>query len=233
MTSTEQIDHGRVHGLITHADQPRGGIIILPTIFGIDRFCQARAALLAEAGLTSLIWNPYHGQPAPTEHDDAQSRAAKLSDDAVGDMSECVGYMLSSLRLPSVAALGFCLGGRYALLLAARDPRLVSCVSFYPSIREPNKPNENQDAIALAAEIPCPVHVVYGTADQVILKPTFLKLREALERRKAATVAQVHPDAVHSFLRPDLQSIPANATATRLSWPPAVRFMETSLQRAG
>ncbi len=233
MTSTEQIDHGRVHGLIAHADKPRGGIILLPTIFGIDRFSQGRAAMLAEAGLTTLIWNPYPGEAAPTGHDEAMSRAGKLSDDAVGDMSECVGYMLSTLRLPSVAVLGFCLGGRYALLLAAHDPRLVCCVSYYPSIREPLKPNETRDAIALSAEIPCPVHVVYGTADQVILKPTFLKLRETLERRKAATVAQVHPDAVHSFLRPDLQSVPANAAATRLSWPPAVRFIETSLQRAG
>jgi carboxymethylenebutenolidase len=233
MTSTEHIDHGRVHGMIFHADQPRGGIILLPTIFGIDRFSQGRAAILAEAGFTTLIWNPYPGQTAPTEHNEATARASKLSDEAVGDMSECVGYMLGSLRLPSVAVLGFCLGGRHALLLAARDHRLVCCVSYYPSIREPLKPNESMDAIALSAEIPCPVHVVWGTGDQVIVKPVFLKLREALERRKATTVAQVHPDAVHSFLRPDLQSVPANAAATRLSWPPALSFLETSLQRGG
>jgi carboxymethylenebutenolidase len=161
----------------------------------------------------------------------AQAMAGKLSDDMVGDMSECATYLLDTLKLSKVAVLGFCLGGRYALLMAAADKRMVACSAFYPSIREPMKPNERLDAVARSADIGCPVHVTWGTADEVIVKPTFLKLRESLERRSAATLAEVHPGAVHSFLRPDLQSVPANASATRLSWPSAVRFLETCLQR--
>lgn len=233
MIRTEQIDQGRVHGLVAHAERPRGGIVLLPTIFGIDRFSQARANMLAEAGLTTLIWNPYPGEAQPADYASAIARAGKLSDDAVGDMSESVGHMLGALGLASVAVLGFCLGGRYALLLAADDPRLAACAAFYPSIREPMKPNETQDAIARAAEIKCPVQLVHGTADEVIVMPTFYKLRETLERRQSATIVQLHPGAVHSFLRPDLQSVPANASATRLCWPPAVSFLEDCLQRAG
>jgi carboxymethylenebutenolidase len=232
MPRTEQIDRGRVHGLLAHAEKPRGGIVLLPTIFGVDKFSQGRANLLAEAGYTTLIWNPYPGKGAPTEYPVAQAKAAKLSDDMVGDMSECATYLFDTLKLSKVAVLGFCLGGRYALLMAAADKRMVACSAFYPSIREPMKPNERLDAVACSADIACPVHVTWGTADEVIVKPTFLKLRDTLEKRQAATVAEVHPGAVHSYLRADLQSVPANAAATSLSWPSAVRFLETCLERA-
>jgi len=77
MIRTEQIDQGRVHGLIAHAEKPRGGIVLLPTIFGVDRFSQGRANLLAEAGYTTLIWNPYPGEGAPTEYPVAQAKAGR------------------------------------------------------------------------------------------------------------------------------------------------------------
>jgi carboxymethylenebutenolidase len=229
MIRTEAIDHGPVSGHIAHAEQPRGGILLLPTITGVDDFTREYAKRLAEDGFTTLVWDPYPGEAPPTELSAAQARASKLSDDAVGAMSDCVSHLLERLRLPAVAVLGFCLGGRYAVLLAARDRRLFACVPYYPSIRLPAKPNETLDAIALAADIRCPVHLVHAGADQVFLPAAFCKLRDALERRPAATFVQFHPGAVHSFMRPDLQNVPANAAATRLSWPPVIAFLETSL----
>lgn len=229
MIRTESIAQGRVDGFITHAEKPRGGLIVLPTITGVDAHMKDRAQKLAEAGFTSLIWNPYPGEAPPVDTQTAYPRAAKLNDGSVDGMSECVTHMLDKLELPAVAVLGFCLGGRYAVLLAAKDKRLVGCVPFYPSIRVPMSANQTLDAMALATDIQCPVHLVHGTADQVFLHAVFLTLRDTLDKRKAATTAQVHPGAVHSFMRPDLHKAPANATAARLSWPPAVAFLETCL----
>jgi carboxymethylenebutenolidase len=188
-----------------------------------------RARALAEAGFTAMIWNPYPGEKPPGDLAAAQPRAAKLNDGGLASMSACVGHMLDKLGLKSVSVMGFCLGGRYAVLLAAKDKRIVGCVPYYPSIRVPMSPNQTLDAMALASEIQCPVHLIHGTADQVFLHPVFLKLRDALDVRKAATTVQVHPGAVHSFMRPDLHSVPANAEAARQSWPPAVAFLETCL----
>ena len=56
-----------------------------------------------------------------------------------------------------------------------------------------------------------------------------MQVRAALEQRPVPTLVQVHPGAVHSFMRPDLQSNAANAAATKLSWPPAMAFIETCL----
>jgi carboxymethylenebutenolidase len=229
MIRTEEIAQGRVDGLITHAERPRGGVLMLPTITGVDAHMRDRAKALAEAGWTSMVWNPYPGETPPADTASAQPRAAKLNDGGLESMSACVGHLLESLRLPAVTVMGFCLGGRYAVLLAAKDKRLAGCVAYYPSIRVPMSPNQTLDAIALASEIACPVHLIHGTADQVFLHAVFLQLREVLDARKVATTAQVHPGAVHSFMRPDLHSVPANAVAARRSWPPAVAFLETCL----
>jgi carboxymethylenebutenolidase len=229
MARTEPINAGRVCGLITHAHPPRAGVLILPTITGVDTPMMDRARLLADAGFTSMIWDAYPGEPPPPNLASAQARAPKLNDGAVDAMSDCVTHMLEKLKLPAVAVLGFCLGGRYAVLLAARDKRLFACVPYYPSIRIPMSPNQTLDAVALASDIRCPVHMVHAGADQVFVQAAFEKVRDALERRSVATFVQVHPGAAHSFMRPDLQSVPANASATRLSWPPVLAFLETCL----
>lgn len=229
MIRTESIAQGRVDGLITHAERPRGGVLMLPTITGVDAHMRDRAEKLAAAGFTSLIWNPYPGEAPPADTAAAQPRAAKLNDGSLELMSACVSHMLDALRLPAVAVMGFCLGGRYAVLLAAKDQRLAGCVPYYPSIRVPMSPNQTLDAMALAADIRCPVHLIHGTADQVFVHAVFLKLRDVLDGRKAATITQLHPGGVHSFMRPDLHTVPANAEAARLSWPPAVAFLETCL----
>ena len=232
MARTETIDADRVHGLLVHADRPRAGILVLPTITGVDQPMRTLAQQLAEAGFTALVWNPFPGDAGtPAEFPALMARANRLSDDgAVADMSACVDYMVATLNLGAVAVLGFCLGGRYSLLLCAEDKRPAACVAFYPSVRVPMKPNETHDAVALAAQIECPVHLVQAGADEVILFPTFVRLREVLEQRRAATMTQVHPGAVHSFRRADLHSNPVNAAATRLSWPPAMAFLQDCLK---
>jgi carboxymethylenebutenolidase len=232
MIRTEANDDAPVHGTLFHAERPRGGIIILPTVTGIDAFMQAKGREFAEAGISALVFNTYPHEALPADVVEGRARAAKLPDDIVDAMSQSVGYMLTALKLPRVAVLGFCLGGRYAVLLAAQDHRLAACMAFYPSIVAPRAPNHTRDALALAAQIPCPVHVTWGTNDAVISRETFLALRETLERRAAATKTQYHPDAVHSFMRPDLQSVAANASAAKLSWPQATAFLNTCLQSA-
>ena len=231
MPQTETIARDRVHGFIAHADKPIGGVLVLPTITGVDASMKALAQELAGTGITAMVWDPFAEDTSnPSDLPGFMARAGKLRDDLVDThMSACLDHMLNALRLPSVAVLGFCLGGRHGLLLAAHDKRLAALVAFYPSVRVPMMANQSRDAIALAPQIACPVQLVQAGADEVILFPTFLKLREALEGRKVATLAQVHPGAVHSFRRGDFQSDPANATATKISWPPALAFLKERL----
>jgi carboxymethylenebutenolidase len=229
MIHTEEITAGRVNGLVTHAEKPRAGVLLLCTITGVDAFMRERARQLAEVGYSSLVWNPYPGEALPPDLPAAQARSKRLGDDAVDEMVECVSYLLGTMKLPAVSVIGFCLGGRYALVLSARDKRLFACATYYPSVHAVNPPNQSLDAVALSAEISCPVHLIHAGADQVFKPETFALVRDALERRPVASIVEILPGAAHSFMRPELQSMPANALATRLSWPQVLGFLDGCL----
>jgi carboxymethylenebutenolidase len=88
MIRTERIDSGHVHGHVAHAQRPRGGILLLPTVTGVDAFMRERSQMLAEAGYTTLVWDPYPGETPPPDLPSAQARALKLGDDVVDGMTD-------------------------------------------------------------------------------------------------------------------------------------------------
>ena len=45
------------------------------TITGVDAFMRERAQRLAEAGFSSLVWDPYPGEAPPQDLPSAQARA--------------------------------------------------------------------------------------------------------------------------------------------------------------
>ncbi|MGH7091379.1 MAG: dienelactone hydrolase family protein, partial [Stellaceae bacterium] len=121
-------------GFLVRAEKQVGGIVLLPTIYGVNRFVRDFAQSLAAQGLTTLIWDPYSGDALPESYEAAAAKAARLRDIMSLDaMAICVDHLMSELRIDAVGTLGFCLGGRYVLLLAAREPRLVAAVAVYPS----------------------------------------------------------------------------------------------------
>ena len=69
MIRTEEVATGRVDGHITHAERPRGGILVLPTITGSTPICKRSRAGTGRGGvygddLESLSGRGAAGRPA-------------------------------------------------------------------------------------------------------------------------------------------------------------------------
>jgi carboxymethylenebutenolidase len=191
---------------VSTPDRPSGGgVLILPTIFGLNKFQREFADGLAQSGLTALVWNIYPGEQPPTELPEALRRSKEINDArALKQTSAWAGYMRDELKLKKVGALGFCLGGRYGLLLCARDPQIAAFVSLYPTMESPRLPNQEEDAVSLATDIRCPVHLVIAGINRVTSLETSLTLQGNLQRRKVPTSSQLYPDAEHAFMeKPD------------------------------
>src|SRR5262245_54765509 len=226
---SQEIKQAGLFGFLAQPDAPTtSGVVVLPTIFGVNAFVRGYAEELARAGLAAAVWDHYSGEPLPKDYEEAKARARNLTDPAMhGFVKQWIDYMLGELRLTSVGVLGFCLGGRFAPMVAARDHRLKACAAAYPSIEAPRLPNQSEDAVALAGDIRCPVLVVQPGHDHVASPATYAALKERLLARAAPTIWQYYPDAEHGFMH--RKEPAANPAASKIASPQLIGFLKGSL----
>ena len=202
----------------------KAGVLLLPTNAGTDKSNRYHSRQLAEAGLATLLWDPYPGKGLPA--DDQRSTWSAAVDDewAVRGQSRLLTYLAGELGAERLGCLGFCMGGRYALITASKDHRLSAVVAFYPTIRRPIPAHQKYDAVAMAAEIRCPVAVVCPGQDHITTQEVYSELRGALRKRDQTTVAQMDPDAAHGFLQARQPE-----AACRMAWNQALAFLQACL----
>jgi carboxymethylenebutenolidase len=227
---TETLTRGeRLAYLALPETKAHAGVLLLPSVLGIDAHAKAFAHALAGAGLATLIWGPFIGQPVPHTREERAARLATLTDaTSLREMTWWLDAMLGELALTTVGTAGFCLGGRYGLLLSARDKRIKACLSYYPTIETPPLKGQTENVVALATGIACPVHLIYEGKDHLTSREVFLRLQANLQGRTAPTTVQLHPDGDHGFMH---RTGAANEAATRLSTAQSIPFLTAALAR--
>jgi carboxymethylenebutenolidase len=224
---TEDVTIGTLAGYLATPSNPRAAMLLLPTVAGVDAFSRNRADVLAQAGFTTLAWHPYSGQASTTDLQDALKRSQTLTDrQSLDEMSQWLRYLRDYTGATSIGVIGFCMGGRFALLLCAQETRLKACATVYPSLYEPRLPNQEEDAVARAAEIGCPVALTYPGRDHVTSSETLGRLQANLWKRDAPTTVHHFPAARHGFLH---HHGDANVAAARHAWPQIVGFLNGAL----
>jgi carboxymethylenebutenolidase len=221
---TIEIDGVR-HYLARPAQPAGAGVLLIPHNVGVDHFVQGFADELAERGYTTLAWNPYPSVPLgeafterpPRPNDEATMRA----------LARCLDVMATGHGVTAFATLGFCMGGRYVLLFAARERRLQVAVACYPSIPAQLSPGQDLEPVPAAGAIACPVQVAYPGRDVVTSRTTFEALQGQLQGRDAETSILYYPQAEHGFMH---AHSPVNDAATRTAKPQVFSFLETYLR---
>jgi carboxymethylenebutenolidase len=222
----EYVSNGQVNGWLARPKDETGvGMLLLPHVQGIDHAMKNEDAQgFADAGYTTFVWDPYPGFDV-----ESGKEPPRYPDErAVTDQIACVDYILSGLGVRRLGMIGWCMGGRMALNLAAREHRLVAAVAYYPSIRDP-RPEGVIDAVAEAAKITCPLQVIYPGKDHVTSNETFAALQASLDKCSGAVTVHVYPDAVHGFMSRMDQS-EANRQAGDLAWPQTMAFLHATVR---
>jgi carboxymethylenebutenolidase len=207
-----------------------GGVLLLPSIHGREPYVMDYVHALAQAGYPTLLWDIFPGMGEAHTREERARRGKMLSDGgSLQQMSRCLDSMLGELGLKGVVALGFCLGGRYTLVLAAHDQRLRGIVSYYPTIETPRLPSQEWDAVAEAVNIACPVHLITPGNDHLTSHETFQMLQKNLQSRSQPTSIQYFPQAEHAYLQVERRPGAANAQAVTMSRAAAFGFLAATL----
>ncbi|MGN5236764.1 dienelactone hydrolase family protein [Rhodococcus sp. SJ-3] len=210
-----------------------GGMLLLPMITGINDQVREYAEDIAGTGVTALVWDPWHGHSADdTPQKQLVEWMGDLQDDAVlAEMSTLLEHAFGELGLSKVGVIGWCLGGRLALILGGGDPRVANVVAYHPSIFAPAPPNHTVDAVESATRIAAPVMILHAGADTIMSAETFVELQAALQSRTAgASIISVFPGAEHAFSSRARHTNPINADAYAVSWPQVLRFIGDTVQ---
>lgn len=207
------------------------GMLLLPMITGIGAQIRDWADELGARGITALTWDPFHGRSSDNSTIDELSDLLSKTDDdaALAEQTQLLDHLLGDLAAPKAGVIGWCLGGRFALLLGAREHRLAGVTAFHPTVPSQLRPHQTHDAIADAAAITAPVLVSYPSADTMVTNADFEALQTSLHSRPTgATLSLFHPGADHGFTNRDRHDKPVNADAYQLAWPQALTFIDTT-----
>lgn len=178
--------------------KPRPGIVLLQEIFGVNNAMELAADAFASAGFVVAVPDLYHRLAPgtalsyqPVDRPRALELWAKLrDDDAVKDIAAVQNWLRANPSCNGrVALLGFCLGGKLAILAAARDAPDCA-ISFYPV--------QLENHVAEINRVACPVQVHLGQNDTHVPP----QARDLIQRAigvQAANEFLIYPGAEHGF----------------------------------
>ena len=212
---------------------PRGGVIVIQEIFGVNADIRGIAELVASAGYLAIAPAIFHRTDPHFEaaHDDAgfaKGRAAAGALDLAqigADLTASADFLRERLgEGPKIATWGFCFGGSVAYY-SATLPFVAAAVSFYGGqiahAAGPSRP----PLVTLTPQIQAPLLLVFGGRDPHITPDDVEVVRQALEEHERIFDLRVYADEDHGFFRegPD-----ANA-GSRDVWPRVQQFLATHL----
>ncbi|TVT27947.1 dienelactone hydrolase [Amycolatopsis rhizosphaerae] len=225
----------RVGELDAYLARPVGGspqgMLLLPMITGIGAQVRDYAETIARTGVTALTWDTWHGVSSDdTGMPALLAKLAALQDDvALAEQKQLLDHLLGELGCTKAGVIGWCLGGRFALILGGQDDRLAGVVAYHPTVPGTPPPNHKVDAVAHTARIKAPVMMLYPGADAAVPLESFQRLQTALQSRETgASIVHVYPHAEHGFSDRKKHRNPVNAEAFALSWPQVLEFIQVT-----
>ncbi|SFJ84544.1 dienelactone hydrolase family protein [Amycolatopsis sacchari] len=232
MTVHIETEYVTVGGLRAYLARPAGGsphgMLLLPMITGIGQQIRDWADEFARRGLTALTWDPWHGVSSDdTPAEELHERMTRLDDETcLDEQRRLLDHLLGELGCTRAGVIGWCLGGRFALILGGRDDRLANVVAYHPTVPGTPAPNHTVDAVEHTARIKAPVMMLYPGQDELVPHESFQRLQTALQSRETGpSIVHVYPQAGHGFSNRQWHGDPANAEAFALSWPQVLELI--------
>ncbi len=107
---------------------PFPGLIVIHEWWGLNDWVKEQASRLSDQGYVALAIDLYRGKVATTPEDAHELSRGVPEDRAAEDLGAAVAFLksLPDVKKNRIGAIGWCMGGGYALDVALEDPTLGS-----------------------------------------------------------------------------------------------------------
>lgn len=153
-------------------------VIIVPGNRIEEPYISETAAMLAQSGFVGLAVNIYHLMPVSANPEASPTSASpqeqlnivanKMPDElTMQDIQAGLDYLKSQpfVKRKRMGIMGFCSGGRYALMFTAQSKEIAAVASFYGTLILPPIFNRKRTPFDVIKQIKVPVQGHYGTKD--------------------------------------------------------------------
>ncbi len=186
------------HALLYQASGPgkHPAVVVIHEWWGLNDWVKEQSSDLASHGYVTLAVDLYRGQVA-TDPEQAHELMRGLPQDrGVRDLVAAVHYLASrpDVDASRIGAVGWCMGGGYALQLAIADPALRAVSINYGALAT--------DPKALAG-IHAAVLGNFGGKDMGIPPASVEAFAAALKKIGKSVDVKIYPDAGHAFENPN------------------------------
>jgi len=159
-----------------------------------EEYIPNTCAALAVAGFVGLAPNIFHPLPESARTNEEYDRylSKHTESDRLDDVQLGLSYLRGQpfVRPGGMGIVGFCMGGRMALLFATRSREIDAVVAFHPA------PTEKSELSRLTV----PVVVHHGTDDHSVAAESSQKLLGNLRAQKTPVDLFLYEGADHGFL---------------------------------
>ena len=198
------------------------GVIVIHTWWGLNDWIKEQTQKLADQGFVALAVDLYDGHVA-TDPSSAQELRMGLKDGiAVRDLMAAYAYLYTrkDVDRDHIGAIGWDMGGGYALKLAIYPPHLAACVVNYGTL--PTDPTDMQQIVA-------PVLGNFGALDKGVLPGDVQLFEKTMKTMSRRVDIKIYDGAGHGFGNPDnKQTYLPEAAAD--AWARSVAFLNKSLK---
>jgi carboxymethylenebutenolidase len=202
---------------------PFPAVIVIQEWWGLNDWVKDEARALAREGYVALAVDLYRGKVTDKQEEAHQLMSGLPSDRALRDLKGAYTYLQSrpDVKKERIGAIGWCMGGMYALKLATEEPGLKAVVAYYGA--PPTDP-------AAIARIKAAVMGNYGAEDKGPSPDQVNAFEAAMKKAGKTADVKIYPGAGHAFANPNNPWKGYRPEAAKDAWARTVVFFAKHLK---
>ncbi len=202
---------------------PFPAVIVIHEWWGLNDWVKDQASKLADQGYVALAVDLYRGKVAKTPDEAHEIMRGVPQDRAKRDLGAAFDFLASqpNVKKDRIGAIGWCMGGGYALDVALQEPTLAADVINYGHLAT------DTDALK---KVNAPILGLFGGQDRGITPDDVHKFEATMKQLSKKIDVKIYDDAGHAFENSNNKDgyRPADAAD---AWQRTVDFLAATLKK--